>query len=160
MRPVREAVGPGQESVWDYPRPPRIEPTDRLLEVEFAGRVIASSRRGVRVLETSHPPTYYLPLTDVFDGVLVPVGDRTLCEFKGQAMYWDLQVEGRTAPRAAWGYGGHGPLAGRVAFYAGLVDACRVDGQVVRPQEGGFYGGWITPDLAGPFKGPPGTRFW
>lgn len=159
MRPTPEPTAPGQESVWDYPRPPRIERTSKELAVHFGDTEIARTTAGQRVLETSHPPTYYLPLADVRSGVLRKAEGQTLCEFKGQATYYDVVVGDRVAPRAAWGYR-DGPLADHVAFYAGPMDRCTVDGVVVTPQEGGFYGGWITPDLAGPFKGGPGTRFW
>ena len=154
------APGAGQESVWDYPRPPRIEPTSRLLEVEHTGVVVARTTRAVRVLETSHPPTYYLPLEDVRQDLLRAASKRTLCEWKGGAAYYDVVIGDTLVKDAAWHYPGPGPLEGRIAFYASRVEVCRVDGEVVRPQEGGFYGGWITSHVVGPFKGPPGTRFW
>ncbi len=155
-----EVPVPGQESVWDYPRPPRIEPTSRLLEVEHAGVVLAKTTNALRVLETSHPPTYYLPMADVRADLLRDASRRTLCEWKGGAAYWDVVIGDQVVEEAAWHYPGAGPLQGHVAFYADKLDACRVDGEVVRPQEGGFYGGWITSHVVGPFKGPPGTRFW
>ena len=164
-RPSRIEPGPGQESVWDYPRPPRLEPAPRRLRVELGGRVIAETRRGLRVLETSHPPTYYFPPEDVAPGVLVPSGGGgTACEWKSQARYFDLVVGDLRVPRAAWSYPdpapGFEPLRDHVAFYAGRVDACFVDDARVTPQEGEFYGGWITPDVVGPFKGGPGTWGW
>jgi uncharacterized protein (DUF427 family) len=165
MRPLRIAPKPGQESVWDYPRPPRAERTDRLVEVVFGGRVIVSTRRAVRVLETSHPPTWYLPPEDIAPGALVASPRRSsFCEWKGRAVYWTVRVGDREARDAAWSYPSptetFALLRDHVAFYAGRMDACRVDGVEVVPQPGGFYGGWITPELVGPFKGTPGTEGW
>ena len=164
MRPASDTPGPGQESVWDYPRPAIAEPTPKRLRIEFGGVVIAETTRGVRTLETSHPPTYYFPPGDVAEGVLRPVPGRTLCEWKGQARYFDVAAGGKVAERAAWAYPGPTPgfvaLAGFVAFMPGAMDACFVDGERARPQAGGFYGGWITDDLAGPFKGGPGSWGW
>jgi uncharacterized protein (DUF427 family) len=156
--------GPGQESVWDYPRPPVIQPTDRQLEVVFGGRTIAATSRGMRVLETSHPPVYYFPVEHVVPGVLVP-GDRaSYCEFKGEARYFSVVVDGSRADDAAWNFAvptpGYEQLLGYVAFYPDKMDECRVDGEVVRPQPGLFYGGWITSDIVGPFKGEQGTSGW
>ena len=164
MRPVPEVPGPGQESVWDYPRPPRVEPSDEVVEVRFGGLVVARSTRTLRVLETSHPPTYYLPVTAFADGVLEPVEGSTWCEFKGRAAYFDVVAGGRRAARAAWHYpdpvAGYAALVDHVAVMPGVMDRCTVDGEVVVPQEGGFYGGWITSRVSGPFKGAPGTRGW
>jgi uncharacterized protein (DUF427 family) len=152
------------ESVWDYPRPPRLERTGALLEVELGGVVIASTTEGWRLLETSHPPTYYLPTTAFLDGVLRLVEGATFCEWKGVASYFDLVSGDVVASRAAWAYpeptAGFEPIAAAVGVMAGLVDACRVDGETVTPQEGGFYGGWITSSVTGPFKGVPGSRGW
>jgi uncharacterized protein (DUF427 family) len=154
------------ESVWDYPRPPRLEPSTRLIEVTFGGAVIARTSRAQRVLETSHPPVYYVPREDVDDGVLETVaGAGSVCEWKGVATYLDvLGGDGRRASRAAWTYEDPAPafaaIADAVAFYPALMDACTVDGEVVEPQPGGFYGGWVTSDLVGPFKGAPGTLGW
>ena len=162
MKP--ETPGPGQESVWDYPRPPRIEPSAELVEVRLGERVVASTRSSYRVLETSHPPTYYLPRSSFADGVLRATPGATWCEWKGRASYFDLVVPGRTAARAAWTYAGptDGFLAivDHVAVMPGLVDECTVDGEPVRPQAGGFYGGWVTSRVVGPFKGGPGTAGW
>ena len=156
--------GPGQESVWDYPRPPRVERSGESVEVWLGGRLVARSVRTLRVLETSHPPTYYLPQEDVADGVLRPVEGRTWCEFKGEAAYFDLVSGGVVAARAAWTYpdptGGFEVLLDHVAVMPGAVDRCTVDGEVVMPQEGGFYGGWVTSRVVGPFKGGPGTWGW
>jgi uncharacterized protein (DUF427 family) len=162
--PQPDPVGPGQESVWDYPRPPRVEPTSERVVVELGGEVVATTTSALRVLETSHPPTYYLPRTAFADGALVPAAGSSYCEFKGHATYLDLTGGGRTAARAAWTYPDPSPgfeaLRDHVALYPGLVDRVTVDGERVRPQEGGFYGGWITDRVAGPFKGAVGTRHW
>ncbi len=156
--------GPGQESVWDYPRPPALVTSDALVEIVLGGVTIASTRRSLRVLETSHPPTFYVPAVDFVDGVLVPVSGSTFCEWKGAASYFDLVTPDRTAPRAGWTYPtptrGFEALVDHVAVMPSLVDRCVVDGEVVRPQAGGFYGGWITDSVAGPFKGEPGTHGW
>jgi uncharacterized protein (DUF427 family) len=157
-------MGDVTESVWDYPRPPRLERTSAVLEVVLGGEVVASTTEGYRVLETSHPPTYYLPPTAFAEGVLRPCAGFSVCEWKGAASYFDLVTAARVAPKAAWTYleptPGFAPIAGYVAVMAGHVDECRVDGEVVTPQPGGFYGGWITSDLVGPFKGGPGTGGW
>jgi len=160
----RIAPGSGQESVWDYPRPPRAEAMDEHVVVEFAGRTVADTRSAVRVLETSHPPVYYVPLEDCDRELLVPSSRRTFCEFKGHAAYFSLQVGERRSEDAAWYYPDPVPafelLRGWVAFYPSRVDACFVDGERVRSQEGDFYGGWITERIVGPFKGGPGTWGW
>ena len=162
---VPQSPGPGQESVWDYPRPPRVEPTSEHVVVVLGGAVVADSRRALRVLETSHPPAYYLPLEDVAPGALRPAAGESWCEYKGLAAYLDLVGgRGRVAARAAWTYPrpspGYEDLQGTVSLYPALVDACTVDGEAVRAQEGGFYGGWITSRVVGPFKGGPGSRGW
>ena len=153
-----------RESVWDYPRPPRVEPVRSHIEVIHSGVTIVSTNNSVRVLETSHPPTYYLPMVDFIEGVLVPVQGNTVCEFKGVASYFDLVIGNERIPRAAWGYenpaAGFESLAGKVAIYASRVDQCHVGDEVVMPQEGDFYGGWITSNIDGPFKGAPGTGGW
>jgi uncharacterized protein (DUF427 family) len=152
------------ESVWDYPRPPRVETTDRLVRVEFADRVIAESSRCLRVLETSHPPVFYIPRSDIGSTFLRPSPHTSFCEFKGEAAYLDVVVDGRVSPDAAWEYSdpsrGFEALKDHVAFYPGRVDACFVDGERVKAQDGGFYGGWITHEIIGPFKGAAGTRGW
>lgn len=163
-RPQRDPVGPGQESVWDYPRPPAVEPTDEHVQVIVAGRVIADTRQAVRVLETSHPPSYYLPLEDVEPEVLVANPHRTFCEFKGQASYVDVVVGDHRSPLAGWYYpeptARFAMLAARLTFYPSRVDRCLVNGEDVRASESDFYGGWITSRVVGPFKGPPGTAWW
>ena len=166
MQPPVEPSDPaqGKESVWDYPRPPRLEPTPSHLVVEFAGRVIAETRHGYRVLETSHPPVYYFPPGDVRTEFLVTSPRQSFCEFKGVALYWSLQVGERRSENAAWYYPRPTPdyaqIHDFVAFYPSRVDACYVDGELVKSQEGDFYGGWITTAVVGPFKGGPGTRGW
>ena len=164
VHPTPDRPGPGQESVWDYPRPPALVPSDALVEIVLGGVTIASTRRSLRVLETSHPPTFYVPVADFADGVLTPVGGSTSCEWKGSASYLDLVTPGRTARRAGWTYPtptpAFEPLVDHVAVFPALVDRCVVDGEVVRPQAGGFYGGWVTDAVAGPFKGEPGTHGW
>ncbi len=163
-RPVPEPPGPGQESVWEYPRPPALEGSAELVEVHLGGDVVARTRASLRVLETSHPPTYYLPADAFVAGALVPVEGHTVCEWKGRASYFDVVGSGRRAARAAWTYpepvDAYAALAGHVAVMPGLVDACFVDGERVRAQEGGFYGGWVTDRVVGPFKGGPGTWGW
>ncbi|GAB4555342.1 MAG: DUF427 domain-containing protein [Anaerolineae bacterium] len=165
MNPIRPIPpAPNQESVWDYPRPPRLEPTAKHLKVIFNGLTIAETRRALRLLETSHPPSYYFPPEDVRLEYFQAVARRTFCEFKGAASYYTISVNGKTAPNAAWYYLNPSPnyeaLTKYIAFYPSLMDACYADGELVRPQEGGFYGGWITSDVVGPFKGSPGTEWW
>ncbi|HTG39362.1 DUF427 domain-containing protein [Sphingomonas sp.] len=164
MRPDPDPVGPGQESVWTYPRPAIAEATTRHLVVRHRGVTIADTRAAVRTLETGHPPSYYFPPADVAMALLRPTAHRSLCEWKGQARYFDVHVGGETIAEAAWSYGdptpGFASLRGHVAFYPHLFDTCLVDGERAQAQPGGFYGGWVTSDLAGPFKGGPGSRFW
>ncbi|WP_336486884.1 DUF427 domain-containing protein [Methylobacterium nigriterrae] len=169
MRPVPLPAcplppGPGEESVWDYPRPPRLEPVPGRLRVVLGGETIADTLRGYRVLETSHPPTYYFPEVDVAAGCLGLPRRAGICEWKGQAVLFDVRAGGRDAPGAAWAYPDPNPafrdIAGYRAFYAGPMDACLVGEVRAEPQPGGFYGGWITPGIVGPFKGGPGTMGW
>jgi len=152
--------GPGQESVWDYPRPPRLEPAASRITIELDGRVIADTSDAVRILETSHPPVYYLPRSAFAPGVLQPAPGSSFCEFKGAAKYLSVG----SADRAAWFYPtparGYEELADRVAVYPSLMDRCLVDGETVIAQEGDFYGGWITSKIVGPFKGAAGTMGW
>lgn len=156
--------GPGQESVWDYPRPPRVDPSGRLVEVHFAGEKIATTRNARRVLEMSHPPVYYIPPEDVLPGTLIRSRRTSWCEFKGRARYHDVRVGERVAHAAAWSYpdpvSDFESIKDHVAFYPAAMDGCFVDGERVRAQEGDFYGGWITDEIVGPFKGPPGTQGW
>jgi uncharacterized protein (DUF427 family) len=164
MAIVRETPGPGQESVWDYPRPPRLERTAERLRVTFAGRTIADTVNGFRVLETSHPPVYYLPPADIDEKYLRAAGGSSWCEFKGHARYWSLDFDGSLADRAAWSYPDPATafrdILDHLAFYASRVDACWIGNERVIAQEGDFYGGWITPRIVGPFKGGAGTRGW
>jgi len=164
-RPIRIEPGPGQESVWDYPRPPRLEPVKQTIRVVFAETEIVRTAGAYRVLETSHPPTYYLPPGDFVEGVLRPVpGGGTFCEWKGRATYFDVKVGEAIAPRAAWCYpdptAGFRDIAGFVCLYCAAMDACHVGDAIATPQPGEFYGGWVTPDVVGPFKGEPGTMGW
>jgi len=160
----RISPGSGQESVWDYPRPPRTEPTSQRIRVELGGVTIADSTRAVRVLETSSPPVYYIPPEDIRMDLLVASKNRTVCEFKGLANYWNGQVGDQSATDVAWSYqnptAGYESIQGHLAFYASRVDACFVDDERVEPQPGSFYGGWITSQIVGPFKGAPGTEGW
>ncbi|MFW6212347.1 MAG: DUF427 domain-containing protein [Spirochaetota bacterium] len=153
-----------KESVWDYPRPPRVEQTDETVEVRFEGTQVAHSTRALRVLETSHPPTYYLPKQDVAMELLIPTKRRSMCEFKGQARYYTVRVNDREATDAVWEYptpaAGYQSLKDHLCFYPSLMDTCLVNGEQVVAQEGDFYGGWITSRVTGPFKGGPGTRGW
>jgi uncharacterized protein (DUF427 family) len=152
------------ESVWDYPRPPALVPCERRVRIEFGGRLIADSSAALRVLETSHPPGIYVPPGDVDASALRPIGRQTACEWKGRASYFDVVAGGRVAQAAAWTYRDPVPdfaaLRDHVAVYPGRMDACFLDEERVRAQEGDFYGGWITDDIAGPFKGGPGTWGW
>ena len=164
MRPKPDPIGPGQESVWDYPRPAIAEPSDRHVRIVHHGVLIAESRAPVRTLETSHPPSWYIPPNDVTQRLLHRSDRRSFCEWKGEAVYWHVEVDGRMLCDVAWSYPRPTPafacLRDHLAFYAAPFDLCTVDGEVVRPQPGGFYGGWITSDLAGPFKGAPGSMGW
>lgn len=159
----RVEPGPGQESVWDYPRPPRLELSTHHLLVSLAGVTVAESRRAHRVLETSQPPAYYFDPDDVRLDLLEPTTRRTFCEWKGQAAYFDVVVDQTRADQAAWTYPSPTPafeeIRGHMAFYAQHLD-CYVDGEHVTGNEGTFYGGWITDDVVGPFKGGVGTAHW
>lgn len=173
---VPEKPGPGQESVWDYPRPPLLQRKDCRVEVTFGGEVVCLADHALLIKETSHPPTYYLPISSWRPGALVPAAGSSVCEWKGVAQYFDV-VAGPTAEAgavapgpivradaAAWGYPTprhpFEALTGYVSVYPGRMDRVTVDGQLVRPQEGGFYGGWITDDVVGPFKGQPSSWGW
>ena len=164
MRPTPDPVAPGQESVWRYPRPAIAEPSGRRVRIEHRGVVVADTCEPIRTLETSHPPSWYLPPADLSPGLLRRSDRRSSCEWKGHAIYWHLAVGDELLRDVAWSYPEPTPafaaLRDRVAFYAGPLDRCTVDGEQVRRQPGGFYGGWITADLAGPFKGVPGSMGW
>ncbi len=157
-----ENPGPGQESVWDYPRPPALVPCEREVVVLAGGVELARSSRCFRVLETASPPTYYLPETDVQLDLLVMVAGSSFCEWKGAACYWTL-ADGSAPEPVAWSYpdpsGRFEPIRSALGFYPGRVE-CTVDGERVRPQPGHFYGGWVTGELVGPWKGEPGTGHW
>ena len=152
------------EDVWSYPRPPALQPVAAEIRIVFGGRAVAETRAAFRVLETSHPPVYYLPRDAFADGVLEPASGSSFCEWKGRARYWSLRAGGRFAERVAWSYPeptpGFAALRDHLAVYAGPMDGCFVAEERVTPQPGGFYGGWITSDLKGPFKGAPGSMGW
>ena len=162
--PKRIAAGPGQESVWDYPRPPRLEKVQDHVRVVFAGETIAETDHAFRVLETSHPPVYYLPAGQVRMDFLVAAAGRSFCDFKGVAKYWSLDVGGMRSEQAAWSYphpvSAFAKIRDCIAFYASRVDECWVSDERVQPQPGDFYGGWITSRVVGPFKGSDGTLRW
>lgn len=163
--PQRIEPGPGQESVWDYPRPPRVEKTDKHIRIIYAGRTLAETTNAYRVLETSHPPVYYIPPQDIQRDLLVPRFNTSFCEFKGTAHYYGVFVDDdHQEAIAGWYYidpsPGYEMLKMHVAFYAQYMDACYVDDELAKPQPGGFYGGWVTSDIVGPFKGDPGTQYW
>lgn len=164
MSVIPDLPGPGQESVWSYPRPAVAEPCARHILIRHAGVTLAETRRSIRTLETSHPPTYYLPPEDVAMTLLRPSRRRSLCEWKGQAVYFDLLLGDALLRDVAWSYpqptAAFRALRGFLAFYAAPLDECLVDGERVTPQPGPFYGGWITSQVAGPFKGAPGSGGW
>ncbi|MEN9208176.1 MAG: DUF427 domain-containing protein [Gloeomargarita sp. GMQP_bins_120] len=152
------------ESVWDYPRPPRVEPVPYRIQIYTQGLCLADTQRAYRVLETSHPPVYYLPPADIQMQYLCPNRRRSFCEWKGWAHYYNLHLGERVIDDVAWAYADPMPayrvIRHYLAFYAQKLERCLVNGEVVRPQPGGFYGGWITGNLVGPFKGEPGTEHW
>lgn len=153
-----------KESVWDYPRPPRMEDFSGHIRVVFNGATIANTTKAKRVLETSHPPVYYIPPDDIDADCLKPAAGESWCEWKGVARYFDIEVGDTRVSKAAWYYPNptpeFAPLADYVAFYPNLMDACYVNDELARPQPGGFYGGWITDNIVGPFKGGPDTKGW
>ena len=154
----------GQESVWDYPRPPRLELSGKPIQIVFNNAIIADTNKAYRVLETSHPPVYYLPPQDVKLEYLQSTSQQSFCEWKGWAKYYSLIVGDKEAINVAWSYpeptSSFAAIKDYIAFYAGPMDACYVNGEKVIPQPGGFYGGWITSDVVGPFKGEKGTWGW
>ncbi|NRB35400.1 MAG: DUF427 domain-containing protein [Rhodobacteraceae bacterium] len=151
------------ENVQEYPRPPALEPVAETLRVILGGQVVAETTQGYRVLETHHAPSYYFPPMDVL-AHLSSVPGQSFCEWKGVAVYWDVEIGSKIAPRAAWSYakptGRFTPIAGFLAFYAGAMDMCYVGAAKVIPQPGSFYGGWVTDNLRGHIKGAPGTEYW
>jgi len=164
MRPTPETPDANQVTVWDFPRPPAYVQWHERVEIRFRGSVIASTTEAWCVLETSHPPAYYLPPSAFVAGTLRPTEGSSLCEWKGRAVYYDVVSGEHVAPQAAWSYPAPDADAevvrDHVAVYPALMDSCTVDGEVVTPQPGGFYGGWITRRVVGPFKGGPGTQGW
>jgi len=161
--PFADVPKPGQVSVWDFPRPPILVRDEREIVVRWGEALIARTCGAWAVRETSHPPTFYLPMADVEKALLRPAGGGSFCEWKGPALYWDLSDGERHLPQVAWSYRqpllGAEPLADCIAFYAHHLD-CTVGGAKACAQHGGFYGGWITPDLSGPFKGEHGSSGW
>lgn len=155
--------GPGQESVWDYPRPPALVPDAREIIVRVGGVEIARTTRALRLLETASPPSFYLPFDDTMREAFVPAAGASHCEWKGAARYWTIVVGGERLERAAWSYdrpdAPYEALRDHVALYATQAE-CTVGGELVRPQDGGFYGGWVTPEIVGPWKGGAGTGGW
>lgn len=153
-----------KESVWDYPRPPRLEQVSERIRVIFDGEAIADTTRAYRVLETSHPPVYYISPEDVQKQWLTPGQGKSFCEFKGTASYWSIRSGERVSENAAWSYASptkaFDAIRGYFAFYPDKVDACFVGDEQAQPQPGGFYGGWVTSQIVGPFKGGPGTHGW
>ncbi len=159
MRHHKIEPGQGQESVWDYPRPPLLEDSSKHIQIELNGILIADTHRAKRILETSHPPVYYIPPEDIKMAYLIPTTHSSYCEWKGTASYYTITVGTKSVPNAAWYYKQpdkkYAELAGYVAFYPSKMDACFVDGERVQAQESDFYGGWITNEITGPFKGKP-----
>jgi uncharacterized protein (DUF427 family) len=164
MRQQRIEPGPGQESVWDYPRPPRLEQCDKHIVVIVNDTMIVDTKHSFRVLETSHPPVYYLPPESIRMDLLQPSRHGSFCEWKGEAIYYSLQLNDRVIENAGWCYKNptksFASIAGFLAFYPSKMDSCSVDDELVVAQPGDFYGGWITRDIVGPFKGGPGSRGW
>ena len=162
--PVPDAPGPGQESVWSYPRPAIAEFTARHLYIAHRGITLADSRRCIRTLETSHPPSYYVPPADITTSLLRQSTRQSFCEWKGHARYFHVIIGNEVLRDSAWTYPNPTEafigLRDHLAFYAAAFDTCLIDGEQVIPQPGGFYGGWITSHVAGPFKGVPGSAFW
>ena len=153
----------GEESVWDYPRPPKTDPDSRLVVVKSGDMIIAETSRAIRVLETASPPTFYIPPEDVDENLLEKASCTSYCEWKGSATYWNIVLNGQSLNKAAWSY--HNPslrfnsIDGYYSFYPGRIP-CFVDGERVKPQPGQFYGGWVTSEIVGPIKGEPGTGGW
>lgn len=164
MRPKPDPISPGQESVWSFPRPSIAQPTPARIVIEHGGTIVADTRASIRTLETSHPPSYYIPRRDIAPVLLREAEGASFCEWKGVAVYWDVVIGDIELARVGWSYPQPTPpfaaLRDHIAFYAAPFDRCSVDGEAVHPQPGGFYGGWITSAVAGPFKGVPGSRGW
>ena len=164
-RPAEIVVpGPGQESVWDYPRPPIVVPVEQRIKVEFNSVVIAQSQDAYRVLETAGAPVYYIPQKDIQMEHLSQTSHTSFCEWKGMAEYWAVEVNGKMVNNAAWSYPTPDPgfeqITDHLAFYAFKMDACYVGNEKAEPQPGHFYGGWVTTNIVGPIKGEPGSQRW
>jgi uncharacterized protein (DUF427 family) len=153
-----------RESVWDYPRPPRLEPCAKRIQIVLAGQTIAQTNNAMRVLETSHPPVYYIPQQDIAMQFFTLISASSFCEWKGKASYWNIDIADKHVDRAAWSYANPTPpfvlIKDFLGFYANKMDSCSIDGEVVSPQPGNFYGGWVTKNLVGPFKGETGSEGW
>ncbi len=164
MKVKREQPGPGQESVWDYPRPPALRACKKPVRIELDGEILANTDKALCILETSHPPTYYLPPEDIEMKWLIPTAHSSFCEWKGKANYYDILKDGEHYKQVAWTYHSPNPayaaIKDHIVFYAQFMDACYVGDEKALPQPGGFYGGWVTSDVVGPFKGDPGTMGW
>ena len=163
-RPDPDPIKPGQESVWDYPRPAICEPTQRRIQIIHGSVLLVDTRQAWRTLETSHPPTYYIPRADIAMEHLRANSRRTMCEWKGHARYFDICIDDRVISASAWTYNKPTPsfahIRDHLAFYPDPLDRCLIDGEPITPQPGQFYGGWISQYEAGPFKGIPGSQFW
>jgi uncharacterized protein (DUF427 family) len=155
---------PGQESVWDYPRPPRLEKTDANISIIFNNQKLAETTNSIRILETSHPPVYYIPPDDIAMEFLKKAPGKSYCEWKGTALYYSVEIGDKILNKVAWYYpdpvSDYLLLKDHIAFYAGPMDKCLVNGEIVKAQPGDFYGGWITSNIVGPFKGNPGSFLW
>lgn len=164
MKPKPITPKPGQESVWDYPRPAILQDTNKHIKIIFNGIILAETTKAKRVLETSHPPSYYIPSEDIKTEYLIATSRKSICEWKGVSEYYDISVGDKYVNHAAWRYIQPTPnfinIQEYYSFYPSLMDACYVNDELVKPQAGGFYGGWITSDIVGPFKGEPGTWGW
>lgn len=164
FKPKRIEPKPGQESVWDYPRPPRLEISSKRIHIVFNEIILADSQHTQRVLETSHPPVYYIPPEDIKMEYLTTTSQQSFCEWKGIAKYYTITIGDQQATNAAWYYPtptlDFTAIKNHVAFYPSRMDACYVDGEQIKSQPGDFYGGWITSDIVGPFKGETGSWGW
>jgi uncharacterized protein (DUF427 family) len=164
MHPQRIEPGPGQESVWDYPRPPRVEASNKHVKIIFNHVVIAESHQTQRILETSHPPVFYIPWADLDQAYFHPTPKTTFCEWKGVASYFTITVGNKSADSVAWSYRNPIPafaaIQDHIAVYPSRMDSCYLDEERVQAQPGDFYGGWITSDIVGPFKGGAGSWGW
>lgn len=162
--PFAVEPGAGQESVWDYPRPPAVEPVTVPVRIELGSIVLAESRNAVRILETASAPAIYLPFRDIRMDLMEPEAQGSICEWKGPWNYWSIVTGKHNIPQAAWSYpepwSGYEPIRDHLSFYPAKVDACWLGDQRVEPQPGGFYGGWVTPEIVGPMKGDPGSGGW